>query len=1094
MDLPIRRYSTDLPIMFTADMAIQSNRQSLPIDEKDDEEGAAWNRWILSFMAERIYLDVLSLIMQKEGEKGYRHWPRSPGIGQTAIEKVISAAFWNSVATGSKKLYPVVRAGSGPKNLSQNSSTTTQSQADEVTHTLFNSDHVYFDIPPIFSGMDHDHGVVIGFLNSVGGFNIIRPGPQALLGFQKISEEGASKIKRITPKLLRSVLRTPKLSAKGQKFLRTLTKDPSPTFCDVVNQLLKFVLSDNPDLNDLVDCSLIVLSDDSLVSVLASNSVKYLMSPTESHDGGVRLPSTLLNHRPDIVVHQGIAQELRKTLLHPNSSCNVRLTRWDDIPRLFERFQYLPTPAKLEMVQSLWTALHSLPVGDIKMFLSHWTIPLLAVRQSRSEKWEFVPWDHFTSHRHGLVLDQVNLDKNVNYKRQVAFIQSCPGLRIINSITFPIYPSFGSYTETFLNGQGLYRLLKALDRSPQTIQNAFIYFRSSDDYDHIANMFLSSDWFSMPEDHVPEFKRMIKKAPIWNVISPNGAETWVTSEELHLSPDYYQSVGWSKVARRGFFLDNSRQMTYEKKLLHLGVPRVSASEFICQYTIAAQGGVIPATELKSYAKFLRQLGDQHHYRSLLSDHPILFDGNRRFCRANTLYDHREKTFMAAFRDSELDMFLHPKLRPLSVHISKLISRVNPRTMLQSAQSIEQRVQMIDENDLAQRAQLYRDAETVWNSTIHMATQYGSHSPLSNLTHLRFIPTDVTQAQSHRRDKMVEIYHQTGGLTTVNDGIISSEVPIAWSQLPVFKVDPAPAVFQGQSRRLSAQTVVNHLRFISEHRENIKDDQIEDCIVDIRESYRYLEKVGIMAIDRNIEIWLNVDISAGIRNVRKEDFLRSWTSTSNLVLGLTYDTSTLHQVDDFLLPFRDMLEKAGVKTLKSIQRLSRPPAENPGNLLGKLNEFRRHGTLTDFEIRGNDSGPFQPPLRAHRIVLAAGSGVFKSMMSTGMTEATTGEATFDFTMKVLDAVVTHIYTGEMSPANTDDIDDALQYLVDMLHAADYFGISELLAQVEQELCNEIYIRPETVVDVLAAASDHGARGLEEACRKYKEDNRDIIALC
>lgn len=76
----------------------------------------------------------------------------------------------------------------------------------------------------------------------------------------------------------------------------------------------------------------------------------------------------------------------------------------------------------------------------------------------------------------------------------------------------------------------------------------------------------------------------------------------------------------------------------------------------------ARRGGLQEHEVESYAQFLSALFEI--FPQLPHDTPYAIDGNGNFRTLRELYDHSEVSFRIIFKESEKEMFLHPRLQQL----------------------------------------------------------------------------------------------------------------------------------------------------------------------------------------------------------------------------------------------------------------------------------------------------------------------------------------------------------------------------------------------------------------------------------------------
>lgn len=123
-------------------------------------------------------------------------------------------------------------------------------------------------------------------------------------------------------------------------------------------------------------------------------------------------------------------------------------------------------------------------------------------------------------------------------------------------------------------------------------------------------------------------------------------------------------------------------------------------------------------------------------------------------------------------------------------------------------------------------------------------------------------------------------------------------------------------------------------------------------------------------------------------------------------------------------------------------------------------------FTDFQLETNDG----EVLKAHKVILAARSPVFFSMLSNDLEEARTGSVKIlDFNRQIMKEVLRFVYQNEVE--NVDDIAS------DLIFAAEKYQLEQL-----KELCVKSLIATTTATNVLKNFADFipGSKKLFDRC--------------
>jgi hypothetical protein len=111
---------------------------------------------------------------------------------------------------------------------------------------------------------------------------------------------------------------------------------------------------------------------------------------------------------------------------------------------------------------------------------------------------------------------------------------------------------------------------------------------------------------------------------------------------------------------------------------------MSLPDFLENHLSVTKGAQVSPTALDRHVKTLKWLNDE--FPDTMGTHAVAVNGNGVFCTADSLYDHHDSTFMAAFHHQP-SKFLHPKLRHLSWRTIKAVT--SARVYRQCALGIEE---------------------------------------------------------------------------------------------------------------------------------------------------------------------------------------------------------------------------------------------------------------------------------------------------------------------------------------------------------------------------------------------------------------------
>lgn len=586
----------------------------------------------------------------------------------------------------------------------------------------------------------------------------------------------------------------------------------------------------------------------------------------------------------------------------------------------------------------------------------------------------------------------------------------------------------------------------------------------------------------------PKSTPYLKQLPIWPSES-NQLPRHRPANKMWLSPGY--DISFTGLTDNVHFIQASVAKKYSNELDTLGVKRISLDTLLVNNV--RQGEKIEASNIVSYKNFVAGLYRRN--TGAFSKYPLAIDENRHHCMINSLYDHKNPIFIAAFRDKKTH-FMHRDLRVLDIWQNAGL-RLQPTEIsyLECVNSIDRRRK---EASPIEDDQLVADARTVFEYLSWDTQEMQSWNSRTWAT-LREIPavpvkTEFGDNPEYRKPKMRNIL-QNSKFTTFSKAVTPEHVSIAWSQCPILKNKLGSFVLTciPNNGIPSTETVLKHLIFLSENRRLIALQEIRAYVADIKACYQHLQRKtsSLSAPDRRAEIWFNVD-AGDVNGMDQNTFRNSWACSEDLCSGLNSDSSQIKYVRTFLIPFADLLDHYGVEKHVPPTCLSLPtePTDHPTLMLAAFQRFRKGGKLQDVQLEVEGE-----LLNAHRIVLAAASTYWEGLFTSGFEESNKKIIPLpELKAKTVTAVLDYIYTGDVSGiSQSADPSDTLQDLMYQLEVSDLWHLDSLKAQLEYQICrNDLdLIRPESVQDILVHARSARASSLSQVCERYISNNRQIV---
>lgn len=588
----------------------------------------------------------------------------------------------------------------------------------------------------------------------------------------------------------------------------------------------------------------------------------------------------------------------------------------------------------------------------------------------------------------------------------------------------------------------------------------------------------------------PESTPYLKQLPIWPSESKQ-LSSYKSATEAMLAPDY--DISFTGLTGDEPFIQASVAGNYNNELITLGVKKISLDNLLTNNV--RQGEKIERNKIASYRSFVTSLYRRNP--SAFSKHPLAINGNGEHCMIKSLYDHKHPIFVAAFRDKKTS-FLHPDLRALDIWQNTGL-RLQPTESLylDCVGSIEMRRK---EASPIEDDQLIADARAVfeylsWDNQEMQSWDSGTWNILHQIPAVP-VQTEFGGSPEYRKPQM-RIVLRGSNFTTFSKAVTPEYISIAWSQCPVLKNKLGSFVLTRVpgGGAPSIETVLNHLRFLSENRHFVAQQEIRAYVADTKASYQHLQdRISTLPPpDRKAEIWFNVD-AADVNGMDQNTFRNAWACSEELCSGLSSDSSQIKYVRTFLIPFADLLDHYGVEKHVPPDTLSLPvePTNYPALILATIQRFRKEGKLLDIPLQLEVENTM---LGAHRIVLAAASTYWETAFTSGFEESEKEIIPLhELKARTVAAVLDYIYTGDVSGVSPSaDPSDTLQDLIYQLELSDLWHLDDLKVKLEYQICRKDLdlIRPESVQAILEQAKSTRATSLSRVCEKYISRNRQIV---
>lgn len=328
---------------------------------------------------------------------------------------------------------------------------------------------------------------------------------------------------------------------------------------------------------------------------------------------------------------------------------------------------------------------------------------------------------------------------------------------------------------------------------------------------------------------------------------------------------------------------------------------------------------------EEYIEFLKKVLslENREIEQFLKEWPVIPNvTHEALVKANTLYDNTVPLFFNVFEGS--DKFLAPELQnPRLMGPLERIGlkrHVNANTFIECAREIESQFSRSDsfpENIVKYRAKYVTDYFYG-----HLTSLGLTHSQLNQITNIKFVPSEKYSQNRLFNEEAKE----TSGYECFTILCSQQYKEVCWSQRPLFEKSVEPSdIFYRYLPNIGKPTlidVIEHWFFV------VKKIKSRSLTWKSSENYRVIkniiEKIYEIMNEFSQELVHKDNIISYIRNeklfLNGEDLFdkANWVAGDNLVFGVQEDISKgLNKVDEFLMPYKDLLKLAGAHELEEI---------------------------------------------------------------------------------------------------------------------------------------------------------------------------------
>jgi sacsin len=607
------------------------------------------------------------------------------------------------------------------------------------------------------------------------------------------------------------------------------------------------------------------------------------------------------------------------------------------------------------------------------------------------------------------------------------------------------------------------------------------------------------------KDH--SMRDLLKSLPVWPSVE---SSTWISSNTAIATENSGLLVPWMSEYQR--FIDHGTFSSKSSILRALEVYEVPGIELLSTRILPNLPRELLDDDVNCYRTFIRAIPQISNWRKSLEKlrkKRLAPNRAKKLRAAHDLFDHEDVIFTSAFRNEQQNVFLLGELEEYKWFWLELglKHRVNgefePDDYILCLRKMRNRLETSKDQTLDART--VKDVQLVLEPLTTPSTALGRLRNLhwSDVANQATFPARVGFANQspHRRETMA-LVAAAMPLLQLSNIIGSQYMSVCWSQTSFPAFEPTVTTLAKIPSKGKPTTLMTwkHLQHLADSMELLAGDAVRAFLSDLYDTYDYLQdnledSINSFTEFRGSQVWFNLEVTErGL--VRKADLELCRCGIENLILESSCDAKNLKSVRQGLIPYQRLLRALGCKSIvyPSVEQTETRPRQS---LSTSLEQLRREEKLLDVTLQAEEGD-----IRAHKVVLAAASGHFARHFKDYWSNNNTINLK-PFSHSTLSVVVDFAYTDAFVWKNMqvqenhteDEIADKLDELLDLLEAANYFDMPDLLAQVENQILipAKKFIKEPNVLGILKRAADARARRVETYCTRFYAGNKEAVDL-
>ena len=869
--LPTNIAST-LPISFHGSFHVTGDRRTIPFLEEDT--AAKWNRHLLKECISELYVEFLRDLAPLVGEDVFAYWPKLPSNNEQSLPAMLAASFWERIRSedyASEKLFACLAESPDIQVGNRNDLRRSTPRKGRKLHPIASLQNAVFDF------LDYSSSRILHPLFTLLGECIVRPSFDVRLGLN--SRPNLVGLSQVDAQWVAKTFKKDTNATILDQFLVKMDYNKRIDVLAVIFKILEPLSAEKgaPDLKILNGCRLLPrpglkLPLGTLRVVEANKKVAswHLAATAEerelfffAHGEMIHLPLTFSKPKTSATVTKEAAEDTNLLTGVLEGPFNIREIGIEDVGRLLVAPD---CPAQSQggstnqidrdqWTQKLWEYLNA-KFNHVDVLEQSEIRRTAICRYREGSQWRYMqPSDLDTtacivepqkgSHR--------QLCSRIPEIRRLD--PDCLPLELVRAeqgLSRPL--SFRRLLDAFntLNRQTSIKVIlskESVQNSRDVLRNLIVTF--------VANL-ASND----PQEH---HLSIVRSLPVWpRVDRPEHKDLrkYIALEDAKLCADQEMFVSFARDLEQ--FISPEIVKSWSSVFRTLGVSIMPPLHF---WSLIQNQIPNKFPDQDSCIEY-RNLVEHMEGKQIPNFMAPAINGFSRRCSPNTLYNHADELFQAAFLKEPEVHFLHPELQRTGFHWRKSGglrrrkggSLLEARDFLECANAIDRLRSKSTSAEFAGSAS--RVTEYLRFENAEMADwPADTWRRISNIAMFSWVE-DFEDQPYFRRPRMSELV-QGRSHCRLDEATPVGDIRIVWSQLKLLTRPPAASVFnfRPQGGRPTVAVVYEHLLYLITLIQSLDNSEVSEYLEDVKACYDFLQANHIATSKvtniANARIWLNL---------------------------------------------------------------------------------------------------------------------------------------------------------------------------------------------------------------------------------------------